>query len=75
MQYREEDGWRDFSPSNLLNGFVDLGFDGARGGVHVKFVGADTDLTGNGVAPSNCSPSGAARYSPGRTTSATGMAG
>jgi len=51
VQYREEDGWRDFSPSNLLNGFVDLGFDGARAGVHVKFVGADTDLTGNGVAP------------------------
>ncbi len=51
VQYREEDGWRDFSPSDLLNGFVDLGYDGARGGVHVKFIGADTDLTGNGVAP------------------------
>jgi outer membrane receptor protein involved in Fe transport len=50
-QYREEDGWRDFSPSDLLNGFVDVGYDGARGGVHVKFIGADTNLTGNGVAP------------------------
>jgi outer membrane receptor protein involved in Fe transport len=50
-QYREENGWRDFSPSDLLNGFVDVGYDGARGGVHVKFIGADTDLTGNGVAP------------------------
>ena len=51
VQYREEDGWRDFSPSDLLNGFVDVGYDGTGGGVHVKFIGADTDLTGNGVAP------------------------
>jgi outer membrane receptor protein involved in Fe transport len=51
IQYREEDGWRDYSPSDLLNGFVDLGYDGARAGVHIKFIGADTDLTGNGVAP------------------------
>ncbi|MFN4239378.1 MAG: TonB-dependent receptor [Erythrobacter cryptus] len=50
-QYREEDGWRDFSPSDLRNGFVDLGYDGARAGVHAKFIAADTDLTGNGVAP------------------------
>lgn len=51
VQYREEDGWRDFSPSDLANGFVDVGYDGAGGGLHVKFIGADTDLTGNGVAP------------------------
>lgn len=51
VQYREEDGWRDFSPSDLVNGFVDVGYDGAGGGVHVKFIGADTNLTGNGVAP------------------------
>lgn len=51
VQYREEDGWRDFSPSDLVNGFVDVGYDGENAGVHVKFIGADTDLTGNGVAP------------------------
>nr|WP_244959007.1 TonB-dependent receptor [Novosphingobium marinum] len=51
LQYREEEGWRDFSPSDLVNGYIDLGFDGERAGVHVKFIGADTDLTGNGVAP------------------------
>jgi outer membrane receptor protein involved in Fe transport len=51
VQYREENGWRDFSPSDLLNGYVDLGYDGERAGVHIKFIGADTDLTGNGVAP------------------------
>ncbi len=51
IQYREEDGWRDFSPSDLLNGYVDLGYDGKQAGVHIKFIGADTDLIGNGVAP------------------------
>lgn len=51
LQYRKEDGWRDFSPSELLNGYADLGLDGEGGGLHVKFIGADTDLTGNGVSP------------------------
>ena len=51
IQYREEEGWRDYSPSDLLNGLVDLGYDGALAGAHIKFIGADTDLTGNGVAP------------------------
>lgn len=51
LQYREEDGWRDFSPSDLVNGYIDLGYDGDRAGLHIKFIGADTDLTGNGVAP------------------------
>lgn len=51
IQYRREDGWRDYSPSELVNGYVDLGFDQDWGGIHAKFVGADTDLTGNGVSP------------------------
>nr|WP_087576050.1 TonB-dependent receptor [Sphingomonas sp. CDS-1] len=51
FQYRHENGWRDHSPSTLYNGYADLGFDTATGGLHLKWVGADTDLTGNGVAP------------------------
>lgn len=51
FQYRHEDGWRDHSPSTLYNGYADLGFDTATGGLHLKWIGADTDLTGNGVAP------------------------
>ncbi|WP_188065794.1 TonB-dependent receptor domain-containing protein [Sphingobium sp. KCTC 72723] len=51
FQYSHEDGWRDFSPSRLYNGYLDLGFDTATGGLHMKLIGADTDLTGNGVAP------------------------
>ncbi|WP_336951628.1 TonB-dependent receptor [Sphingobium aromaticivastans] len=51
FQYRHEDGWRDHSPSTLYNGYADFGFDTATGGLHLKWIGADTDLTGNGVAP------------------------
>lgn len=51
VQHDREDGWRDFSPSRLTRGYADLGFDTARGGLHLKLLGGDTDLTGNGVAP------------------------
>lgn len=51
FQYSHDDGWRAHSPSTLYNGYVDVGFDTARGGLHLKLIGADTDLTGNGVAP------------------------
>lgn len=51
VQYSREDGWRDHSPSRLVNSYFDLGLDAARGGIHMKLVGADTNLTGNGVAP------------------------
>lgn len=51
VQYRAEDGWRDHSPSELVNGFLDIGHEGDRFAIHLKLVGADTDLTGNGVAP------------------------
>lgn len=51
LQESHDGGWRDFSPSTLYNGYADVGYDSEDGGVHVKFVGADTDLTGNGVSP------------------------
>ena len=51
FQSRRETGWRDFSPSRLVNGYLDLGYDTQTAGLHVKLIGADTDLTGNGVAP------------------------
>lgn len=51
MQYSKDGGWRDFSPSRLYNGYADIGFDTAGGGLHMKFVGADSNLTGNGVSP------------------------
>lgn len=51
FQYSRDDGWRDHSPSRLYNGYADLGFDTEAGGLHLKLVGADTNLTGNGVSP------------------------
>lgn len=51
LQQSHDSGWRDFSPSTLYNGFADLGWDGATGGVHLKLLAADSSLTGNGVAP------------------------
>jgi len=51
LEHTHDDGWRRFSPSTLTNGFADLGWDGEKGGMHLKLVGADTNLTGNGSAP------------------------
>lgn len=51
FQYSHDHGWRDHSPSDLYNGYLDIGFDREGGGLHLKLVGADTDLTGNGVSP------------------------
>ncbi len=48
---RHDGGWRRHSPSTLYNGFGDIGWDGGGGGVHLKLIGADTDLTGNGASP------------------------
>lgn len=50
-QARREDGWRDYSPSQLVNGYADVGIDLDQGGMHAKAVLADTQLTGNGTAP------------------------
>ena len=50
-QARKEDGWRAFSPAKLANGFADLGWDGRRSGVHLKLIGAKTQMVGNGSAP------------------------
>lgn len=51
LQATHDDGWRDFSPSKLYNGYADIGYDAAGGGLHLKLIGARTNLTGNGVAP------------------------
>lgn len=51
LQQSHDDGWRRFSPSTLYNGFADFGWDGEAVGAHVKVIGADSNLTGNGSAP------------------------
>ena len=51
LEENHDSGWRRHSPSTLYNGLVDLGYDGATAGVHLKLTGADSDLTGNGSVP------------------------
>ena len=46
-----DNGWRDSSPSSLKRGFARAGHAGDRWGIDATFLGADTMLTGNGVAP------------------------
>ncbi|HEX4736490.1 MAG TPA: TonB-dependent receptor [Allosphingosinicella sp.] len=46
-----DDGWRDFSPSNLRQIYAQLGRDGAWGTIDLRLMAASSDLTGNGPAP------------------------
>jgi len=46
-----DEGWRDFSPSRLWRGFAWVGHDDERWGIDATLIGADTRLSGNGVAP------------------------
>lgn len=46
-QFKEQ-GWRDGSPSEVLQGFGKVGWDGEKTDIDVSFSGADTDLIGNG---------------------------
>jgi outer membrane receptor protein involved in Fe transport len=47
----KEQGWRDGSPSEVLQGFGKIGWDGEKTDIDVSFSGADTDLIGNGYTP------------------------
>jgi outer membrane receptor protein involved in Fe transport len=44
----EENGWRDSSPSDVLQGFGKLGWSNEKTDVDISFTGADNELTGNG---------------------------
>ncbi|MEX0960155.1 MAG: TonB-dependent receptor [Burkholderiales bacterium] len=47
----EEDGWRDFSPSDVRQLFAKVGWEDADTDFDLSFTHGDTDLTGNGVLP------------------------
>ena len=52
FQYFDEEGWRDFSPSDALNLFTSLNYrDGADTSLDFNFNYADTELIGNGPIP------------------------
>ncbi len=47
----DDDGWRDFSPSRLLQAYGDLGWKSGDSELHASILLADNDLTGNGTLP------------------------
>ncbi|MFZ2450374.1 MAG: TonB-dependent receptor [Methylovulum miyakonense] len=47
----EEQGWRDFSPSNAKQGLGTLSWQGDRGGLDLTVAANDNDLRGNGAVP------------------------
>ncbi|HNP34824.1 MAG TPA: TonB-dependent receptor [Woeseiaceae bacterium] len=49
--YLEEDGWRNYSPTEATQLFGDLGWRSDKLTTHLKFSAANTDLIGNGAAP------------------------
>ena len=52
IQYFDEEGWRDASPSDSLNLFGALSYrDGSKTSLDLNFNYADTDLIGNGAIP------------------------
>ncbi len=50
-EYFDEDGWRDFSPSEAFSGFGSFGWEDERNSLRLNLTGADTDLIGNGASP------------------------
>ncbi len=52
VQYFDEEGWRDASPSDSLNIFTALSYrDGTTTSLDLNFNYGDTDLIGNGAIP------------------------
>ncbi len=52
VQYFDEEGWRDASPSDSLNIFTALSYrDGSTTSLDLNFNYGDTDLIGNGAIP------------------------
>ncbi len=47
-----EDGWRDFSPTDVNQVFGKVGWQNDRTSLSLSFTGADNKLVGNGLAPS-----------------------
>jgi iron complex outermembrane recepter protein len=49
--YFEEDGWRDFSPTEVRQLFGKIGWETGSTDFDLSITHGDTDLTGNGVLP------------------------
>ncbi|WP_198245511.1 TonB-dependent receptor [methane-oxidizing endosymbiont of Gigantopelta aegis] len=50
-RYFNEDGWRDFSDSEVMQGFAALSWRGAESSLDLTLLSTDNDLKGNGTIP------------------------
>jgi len=48
-----EDGWRDYSPSDVGQVFGKVGWQNEKTSLNLSFTGADNKLIGNGLAPAD----------------------
>ncbi|MFA6040331.1 MAG: TonB-dependent receptor [Methylophilus sp.] len=51
--YFDEDGWRDYSPSTVKQVFAKIGWQNETTNVDLSYTGADNNLVGNGLLPSD----------------------
>src|SRR6202008_326074 len=51
--YFDENGWRDFSPSRLYQGFGKAGWQTDKTDIDLSYTYADTRLYGNGAVPAS----------------------
>jgi len=52
-EYFDENGWRDFSPSRVYQGFGKVGWQNENTDLDLSYTYADTSLYGNGATPQN----------------------
>jgi len=52
-EYFDENGWRDFSPSRVYQGFGKVGWQNENTDLDLSYTYADTSLYGNGAVPQN----------------------
>jgi outer membrane receptor protein involved in Fe transport len=51
LSWLDEDGWRDFSPTEAAQAHANVGWHAGEASVDVDLTFANTDLIGNGAAP------------------------
>ncbi len=51
IQYLDEQGWRDASPTRALHLFGDIGWRGSASALDLSVTAVNTDLVGNGPTP------------------------
>ncbi len=51
VEFRDENGWREHSPSDAVNVFGSFGWRAEGSSLDLDLAYADTDLTGNGAVP------------------------